>query len=63
VIEYVYSGSGERQICSICQNELEDKEQVKVLQCKHPYHPTCIDEWLDSHKVCPICKADAIEGI
>ncbi|MCL7034457.1 hypothetical protein MKW94_002987 [Papaver nudicaule] len=34
--------------CSICLTMFEDEEKVKILpNCKHCYHPECVDAWLD----------------
>lgn len=48
-------GSGE---CSICLGVFEDGEKVKVLpRCGHRYHCTCVDRWLMTRPVCPLCRA------
>ena len=44
--------------CAVCLNEFEDKEKVRDLQCKHMYHPNCIDTWLKRSSKCPVCKTD-----
>ncbi|XP_030448675.1 RING-H2 finger protein ATL66 [Syzygium oleosum] len=44
--------------CSICLGEFEDGEKVKVLpQCGHRYHCGCVDQWLATRSVCPLCRA------
>lgn len=43
--------------CSICFEEFIPEDDVRVLDCKHYYHPTCIDRWLIGHsKRCPCCR-------
>jgi len=37
--------------CVICCMEFEVGEDVKVLPCKHIFHPTCLDQWLVINKV------------
>ena len=44
--------------CIICQYEFQYNEKVKVLPCKHCFHPECIEEWLKNQKVCPYCKGE-----
>ncbi len=35
--------------CSVCLEDFSTGDRVKVLPCKHAYHPQCIDEWLASN--------------
>ena len=43
--------------CSICFEEFIPEDDVRVLDCKHYYHPACIDRWLIGHsKRCPCCR-------
>ena len=41
--------------CSIC---LEDyNEDIKTLDtCNHMYHTDCINQWLNNHITCPLCR-------
>lgn len=39
--------------CVICRMEFEVGEDVKVLPCKHLFHPGCVDQWLHINKVTP----------
>ncbi|XP_004512518.1 RING-H2 finger protein ATL52-like [Cicer arietinum] len=44
--------------CSICLNEFEDDESIRLLpKCSHAFHLPCIDTWLKSHSNCPLCRA------
>lgn len=44
--------------CSVCLSGFGDGEEVKQLSgCKHSFHATCIDLWLQNHNNCPICRA------
>lgn len=49
---------GEEEQCPICCMELEHGVDVKILPCKHTFHPGCIDTWLVRNCTCPICKRD-----
>lgn len=51
------SKEGDEQ-CPICCEELKNGDDVKVLPCKHTFHPGCIDTWLIKNCTCPICKRD-----
>lgn len=55
-------GDAENATCSVCLTELEEGEDVKILPCKHIYHPQCIDRWLERSKLCCVCKADVLRS-
>lgn len=41
--------------CSICTEDFEKGEDVRVLPCNHQYHPNCIDPWLlNVSGTCPL---------
>jgi len=42
--------------CSICLEEFKEGENVRTLPCFHYYHPDCIDPWLKTNLLCPVCK-------
>ncbi|KAH7437905.1 hypothetical protein KP509_05G094800 [Ceratopteris richardii] len=46
-------------ICVICLAHFQENEEVKVLPvCSHSFHPVCIDQWLQAHSTCPICRSE-----
>jgi hypothetical protein len=48
--------------CTVCQDEFNDEDTVRVLPCEHIYHPDCIDDWLKLHSYkCPCCRKPAAE--
>jgi hypothetical protein len=41
--------------CSICNEDFKHGQDVRVLPCKHGYHPTCADSWLlERSATCPL---------
>ena len=57
-IDLYKKGKYNNDKCIICQYEYKFREKVKLLPCKHIFHPECIDEWLKNEKKCPFCKSD-----
>ncbi|CAF3502235.1 hypothetical protein SNK03_000398 [Fusarium graminearum] len=59
-------GAGEEtsgQQCSICTEDFKVGEDVRVLPCKHQFHPACIDPWLiNVSGTCPLCRYDLRPG-
>ncbi|KAF2288703.1 hypothetical protein GH714_010789 [Hevea brasiliensis] len=44
--------------CPVCLSVFVDGEEVKQLSvCKHSFHASCINMWLNSHSSCPVCRA------
>ncbi|KAH8677407.1 hypothetical protein BX600DRAFT_506449 [Xylariales sp. PMI_506] len=53
------SGQAENLGCSICTEDFNVGEDVRVLPCDHKFHPTCIDPWLvNVSGTCPLCRLD-----
>ena len=49
--------------CSICLENYEVGEMVRVLPCRHVFHTDCIVPWLTTRaSCCPLCKADIIDN-
>ncbi len=42
--------------CSICLEEVQKGEKIRLMPCGHRYHLPCIDSWLLRKGYCPICK-------
>lgn len=48
--------------CVVCLSGFEDEECVRQLPyCRHCFHDSCIDMWLYSHSICPICRTPTKE--
>lgn len=44
--------------CSICLNDYELNETIKILECSHFFHSECIDQWFKYGNTCPYCKKE-----
>lgn len=43
--------------CPVCLSVFADGEEIRQLSvCKHSFHTSCIDLWLNDHNNCPICR-------
>lgn len=48
----------EAATCSICLDDFESGQNVRVLPCEHRFHRKCVDPWLlRVSDACPLCKA------
>ena len=52
---------GELGQCNICLAPYELGDEIRTTQCMHKFHTHCIDRWLRSNGVCPICKFPATD--
>ncbi|KAI5794493.1 hypothetical protein DFH27DRAFT_613008 [Peziza echinospora] len=45
--------------CPVCLDDFEDGQELRVLPCRHSFHPDCIDPWLlNVAGSCPVCRID-----
>lgn len=50
-------GSKEGLECAVCLSRFEDTELLRLLpKCRHAFHMSCIDTWLENHSSCPLCR-------
>ncbi|KAA8534942.1 hypothetical protein F0562_029842, partial [Nyssa sinensis] len=50
-------GSRECLECAVCLSKFEDIEILRLLpKCKHAFHIDCVDQWLEKHSSCPLCR-------
>jgi E3 ubiquitin-protein ligase ATL6/9/15/31/42/55 len=50
-------GTKEGLECAVCLSKFEDTEILRLLpKCKHAFHIDCIDNWLEKHSSCPLCR-------
>ena len=54
------SDGGPSKYCAICLANVDKEETAKRLPlCLHVFHRHCIDQWLQGHSTCPICRCNA----
>lgn len=41
--------------CPICFNQFQTSD-MRMTPCSHQFCQTCLDEWLEDHNTCPICR-------
>lgn len=46
--------------CAICQEPITSGG-VRIRQCQHSYHRSCISNWLSMSVRCPVCRYDIRE--
>ncbi|OEH78046.1 ring u-box domain-containing protein [Cyclospora cayetanensis] len=45
--------------CSICQEMLQEGDAaVRLPECRHAFHRTCLFQWFERRLTCPNCKKD-----
>ncbi|XP_055420479.1 E3 ubiquitin-protein ligase RLIM-like [Bubalus kerabau] len=49
------------KICTICLTEYTTGNMLRILPCTHEYHNQCIDQWLEEHSNCPICRGPVVD--
>jgi hypothetical protein len=42
--------------CSICLDIIENNNFIKLINCKHIFHRSCINEWKKINNTCPLCR-------
>lgn len=54
--------------CSICLEQYQSGDSLRILPCKHQFHVDCVDRWLYSSidysrpSACPVCNAVVVEN-
>ena len=47
--------------CAICLEPYQDGDELRTVMCLHHFHKNCIDQWLRTNCICPICKQRSVE--
>ncbi len=49
--------------CSICIDKFKEEDICRELKCHHLFHKDCIDPWLESNILCPVCRTETGRGV
>ena len=49
--------------CLVCHIDYLDNDQRRRLPCFHHFHVECIDQWLNTHQSCPVCRLSVVDAI
>jgi len=50
--------------CLVCLEEWQDDSDCRVLSCKHVFHTSCIDHWIEhSSNTCPLCMCNFMTNL
>ena len=45
--------------CAVCTEEFKEEENmIKLPVCHHLFHRSCIESWLLTKAVCPLCRSN-----
>ena len=46
------------QVCCICLANYVNNDELRELPCAHYFHMECVDKWLKTNALCPLCKSE-----
>jgi len=47
--------------CLICLDDYQPEEDIRIMSCRHAFHKTCVDEWLQTGRNnCPACRTTGV---
>jgi len=47
--------------CLICLDDYDPEDDLRVMSCKHFFHQTCVDRWLQTGRNnCPACRTKGV---
>ncbi|XP_056103195.1 RING finger protein 150a [Rhinichthys klamathensis goyatoka] len=49
--------------CAVCIEDYKPNDVVRILPCRHVFHKTCVDPWLQDHRTCPMCKMNILKAL
>nr|CAD1829523.1 unnamed protein product [Ananas comosus var. bracteatus] len=49
-------GEGDQE-CAICLSVIRKSDKQRVLRCRHAFHRSCLDGWMEHEgRTCPLCR-------
>lgn len=49
--------------CLICLDDYAPEDNLRVLTCKHAFHQSCVDKWLETGRNnCPACRSKVCDA-
>ncbi|KAF5281105.1 hypothetical protein FQR65_LT02971 [Abscondita terminalis] len=51
-----------KEKCIVCMYNYQENEELRILQCNHKFHRKCVDEWLVTSYLCPVCRTQLVAG-
>jgi len=58
------SKEGSKGTCPVCCDDFQEGEEIYELpECKHEFHPCCIDSWFTKSILCPMCRSNVKENL
>ncbi|TRY54076.1 hypothetical protein DNTS_034499 [Danionella cerebrum] len=49
--------------CAVCIEDYKPNDVVRILPCRHVFHKSCVDPWLQDHRTCPMCKMNILKAL
>ncbi|KDQ62164.1 hypothetical protein JAAARDRAFT_450738 [Jaapia argillacea MUCL 33604] len=47
--------------CLICLDDYDHEDDLRLMSCKHAFHKTCVDKWLETGRNnCPACRSKGV---
>ncbi|KAJ7086388.1 hypothetical protein B0H15DRAFT_844426 [Mycena belliarum] len=47
--------------CLICLDDYDPADEIRLLTCRHAFHKTCVDRWLETGRNnCPACRTTGV---
>jgi hypothetical protein len=57
-LEETSPGEAKEKDCSVCLEAFEEESDklMRKMPCCHAFHESCIFEWLQVSRLCPLCR-------
>ncbi|XP_055389089.1 LOW QUALITY PROTEIN: uncharacterized protein LOC129618345 [Condylostylus longicornis] len=69
-VEIPAPGRGNSEVCGLCQDDVDDPNELSVSRCKHAFHKTCIADYVNQAPGtdgvplgCPVCYSPLTVGV